>query len=95
MTSFSTLTPHPVPWTLPPPCPAQRLPGCYGGGGPGPCHRRPGADGKLPQQAGAHHRGLSGGHGAGHQPARPLAQKLPEGWGNLGVIVDNKPGAGA
>lgn len=27
--------------------------------------------------------------------ARLLAQKLSEGWGNLGVIVDNKPGAGA
>ncbi len=26
--------------------------------------------------------------------ARLLAQKLSEGWGNLGVIVDNKPGAG-
>lgn len=26
--------------------------------------------------------------------ARLLAQKLTEGWGNLGVIVDNKPGAG-
>ncbi|HVR50203.1 MAG TPA: tripartite tricarboxylate transporter substrate-binding protein, partial [Pseudorhodoferax sp.] len=25
--------------------------------------------------------------------ARLLAQKLSEGWGNLGVIVDNKPGA--
>ena len=26
--------------------------------------------------------------------ARLLAQKLSEGWGNMGVIVDNKPGAG-
>lgn len=26
--------------------------------------------------------------------ARLLAQKLSEGWGNLGVVVDNKPGAG-
>lgn len=26
--------------------------------------------------------------------ARILAQKLSEGWGNMGVIVDNKPGAG-
>ena len=26
--------------------------------------------------------------------ARILAQKLSEGWGNIGVIVDNKPGAG-
>ena len=26
--------------------------------------------------------------------ARLLAQKLSEGWGNVGVIVDNKPGAG-
>ena len=26
--------------------------------------------------------------------ARLLAQKMSEGWGNLGVIVDNKPGAG-
>jgi tripartite-type tricarboxylate transporter receptor subunit TctC len=26
--------------------------------------------------------------------ARLLAQKLSEGWGNLGVFVDNKPGAG-
>ncbi|RYX89396.1 MAG: tripartite tricarboxylate transporter substrate binding protein [Comamonadaceae bacterium] len=26
--------------------------------------------------------------------ARLLAQKLAEGWGNMGVIVDNKPGAG-
>ena len=26
--------------------------------------------------------------------ARLLAQKLSESWGNVGVIVDNKPGAG-
>ncbi|MDD2547512.1 MAG: tripartite tricarboxylate transporter substrate binding protein [Burkholderiaceae bacterium] len=26
--------------------------------------------------------------------ARLLAQKLSEGWGNVGVVVDNKPGAG-
>jgi tripartite-type tricarboxylate transporter receptor subunit TctC len=26
--------------------------------------------------------------------ARLLAQKLSEGWGGVGVIVDNKPGAG-
>ncbi len=26
--------------------------------------------------------------------ARLLAQKLSEGWGNIGVVVDNKPGAG-
>ena len=26
--------------------------------------------------------------------ARLLAQKLSEGWGNMGVVVDNKPGAG-
>jgi len=26
--------------------------------------------------------------------ARLLAQKLSEQWGNLGVVVDNKPGAG-
>ena len=25
--------------------------------------------------------------------ARLLAQKLSEGWGNMGVVVDNKPGA--
>ena len=57
------------------------------------------ATGALAQTAGYPHKPVRiiVGFPAGTGPdivARLLAQKLSEGWGNLGVIVDNKPGAG-
>jgi len=73
---------------LTPAVPYSPQPLCW----PAPPPRRAGAS-ELPDTAGAHHCRLPAGTGP-DIVARLLAQKLSEGWGNLGVIVDNKPGAG-